>query len=198
LRDVEKIIIFTGEGDGPRRAITDFCSQQQYAAIKVIAVTFAYGKFSAPADTRPPEISAEDRNFLESKGVKIVRAHLPFDPIAAQFTHHGILGQDLGLIGNALSIFGGSMNLCVQAVIMACDAGELLLGEHVISMTSDTAILVRSAPTCNFLTDFIIRELICKPIRLTIGKKEPRLDFDQPVTIEGDAVPQLEGPSLED
>jgi hypothetical protein len=46
------------------------------------------------------------------------------------------------------------------------------LGEHVIAMTSDTSILVRAAGTERFLTDLIVREIICKPVLLTIGKSE--------------------------
>jgi hypothetical protein len=97
---------------------------------------------------------------------------MPFDPIRTQFSGHGVLGQDFSLIGNALRIFCGSMSLCVQAVLMASDAGHVALGEHVIAMTSDTSILVRAAGTSRFLTDLIVREIICKPVLLTIGKSE--------------------------
>ena len=64
------------------------------------------------------------------------------------------------------------MSLCVQAVLMASDAGYVSLGEHVIAMTSDTSILVRAAGTSRFLTDLIVREILCKPVLLTIGKSE--------------------------
>jgi hypothetical protein len=55
---------------------------------------------------------------------------------------------------------------------MASDAGFIELGEHVIAMTSDTSILVRAAGTSRFLTDLIVREILCKPVLLTIGKSE--------------------------
>jgi hypothetical protein len=55
---------------------------------------------------------------------------------------------------------------------MASDAGHVMLGEHVLAMTSDTSILVRAAGTSRFLTDLIVREIICKPVLLTIGKSE--------------------------
>lgn len=55
---------------------------------------------------------------------------------------------------------------------MASDAGHIALGEHVLAMTSDTSILVRAAGTARFLTDLIVREIICKPVLLTIGKSE--------------------------
>jgi hypothetical protein len=55
---------------------------------------------------------------------------------------------------------------------MASDAGHADLGEHVMAMTSDTSILARAAGTERFLTDLIVREIICKPVLLTIGKSE--------------------------
>jgi hypothetical protein len=169
LREVGKLVIFTGVGQGPKLAIEKFRVQPCYAGIKIVAVTFPYGQF------KDSVISADDREFFQANDVPIVRAHLPFDPIKAHHQHHGILGQDLTLIGNALSIFCGSMSLCVQAAVMACDAGEVELGEHVIALTSDTAILVRTAPTARLLTDFIVREILCKPMSLTIGKSERSL-----------------------
>jgi len=58
---------------------------------------------------------------------------------------------------------------------MACDGGGVELGEHVIALTSDTTILVRAAPTERFMADFIVREILCKPMNLTITKSEGRL-----------------------
>jgi hypothetical protein len=55
---------------------------------------------------------------------------------------------------------------------MASDAGHVELGEHVVAMTSDTSILVRAAGTSRFLKDLIVREIICKPVLLTVGKSE--------------------------
>jgi len=172
-RGVDTVIMFTGVGEGPVMAIADFLSKSEYAHVRVIAVTFPYGQHFGTADEiKTVEIPEETRQRLEQNRIPIIRAHLPFDPIGAQYKNHGILGQDLTLIGNALSIFGGSMSLCVQAVMMACDAGLLQLGDHVVSMTSDTAVIVRAAPTERLLTDLIVREILCKPLYLTIGKAE--------------------------
>jgi hypothetical protein len=168
---VQKVVIFTGAGEGVRIAIEEWLSLEEFAHIQLIAVTFPHGQqFTSPEHLHG--ISESEQNFFLEHGVSIVRAHLPFEPIRSQFQGHGILGQDFSLIGNTLNIFGGSMSLCVQAVLMACDAGLVRKGEHVISLTSDTSILVRSAPTSYLLTEFIVREVFCKPILLTIGKKE--------------------------
>jgi hypothetical protein len=179
--EVQKIVIFTGAGDGIRAASEDFLSQEQYADIRIVAVTFPHG--------HKYDISEVESNWIVSQNIPLVRAHLPFDPIKAQYQGYGVLGHDFSLLGNLLTIFGGSMSLCVQAVLMACDAGIVRQGEHVISMTSDTAILVRSAPTSHLLTDFIVREIFCKSVVMNISKKEK---IDLPTTT---VTPELEATS---
>lgn len=173
---LHRIVIFTGVGEGVRIALEEFVSQSEFAHVKLVGVTFPQGQeFSKNGERFEHQIPIEMFRMLHANGVPLVRAHLPFDPISAQFRSHGVLGQDFSLIGNALSIFGGGMSLCVQAVLMACDAGEVALGEHVVVMTSDTSLLVRAAPTARLLTDFIVREILCKPVLLTIGKTEKNL-----------------------
>lgn len=174
---INTIVIFTGAGEGIKMACEEFLTQEKYAGIRIVAVTFPHGF--------QHEISSETRAYIEGQKIRLVQAHLPFDPIKAQYQGHGILGQDLSLLGNALNIFGGGMSLCVQAVVMACDAGAVSKGEHVIAMTSDTSILVRSSPTSHLLTDFIVREILCKPIMLSISKKE---------MLEGAAAPEAQKP----
>jgi hypothetical protein len=182
---IKKIVVFTGIGEGLRIAVQDFLTQPEYADIKIVGVTFPHGhKYDMPD---------ADRNWITSEGIPLVCAHFPFDPIKAQYAGHGVLGQDFSLLGNVLNIFGGSMSLCVQAVLMACDAGVVRQGEHVISLTSDTSILVRSAPTSHLLTDFIVREIFCKSAILTVSKKET---FDEPgkpalAVIEGESTSKL-------
>ena len=196
-RGVQTIVIFTAVGEGPRIALEKYRSQDDYAHIKIIAVTFPYGQKFIGYEDKPEatQICAEYRRLFAENDVPIVRAHLPFNPIHAHIKGHSVPGQDLTLIGNVLNIFCGSMTLCVQATLMACDAGEVELGEHVIALTSDTSILVRSAPTERFLADFIVREILCKPISLTIVKSETRLlQGPTQLTLEGSS----ESPASED
>ena len=169
---IGKVIIFTSAGTGVKMAIQDFCSRERYSQIKVIAVTFPSQTEFTKGDPAEQSISDDMCDYLASHHVPIVRAHLPFDPIRSHHQADGLLGQDFSLIGNALRIFCGSMSLCVQAVLMASDAGHINFGEHVIAMTADTSILARAATTSRFLTDLIVREIICKPVLLTVGKSE--------------------------
>jgi hypothetical protein len=79
------------------------------------------------------------------------------------------------------------MSLCVQAVVLACDAGAVELGEHVIAMTSDTAILVQAAATRRMLRELVVREILCKPAILSIGRKESQIEGRiSPKMIEGE------------
>jgi hypothetical protein len=169
---VGKVVIFTSAGRGVLMALDEYRSRDQYSHIQLAAVTFPSQTQFTEGDPAEHSISEETQRILDSSNVPVVRAHLPFHPIRAHYEGHGVLGQDFSLIGNALRIFGGSMSLCVQAVLMASDAGFVKLGEHVLAMTSDTSILVRAAGTDRFLTDLIVREVICKPVLLTVGKLE--------------------------
>lgn len=173
LQNVEKIVIFTAQGDGILQALNNFCSLPEYEKIKLVAVTFPQGKaFTAEGKPMVVRISDEAARAMKEHNIPIVRAHLPFDPIAPPFRDRGVLAQDLSLVESALNIFGGSMSLCVQATTLACDAGVIDLEEHVIAMTSDTAILVQASPTARMLRELVIREILCKPAILSIGRKE--------------------------
>jgi hypothetical protein len=189
--NIKKVIIFTSAGLGVKMAIEDYRSQERFAEIKLIAVTFPSQTQFSKGDPCEYTIPTDICEFLAGQNVPIVRAHLPFDPILPHYKGHGVLGQDFSLIGNALRIFCGSMSLCVQAVLMASDAGHVVLGEHVIAMTSDTSILVRAAGTSNFLRDLIVREIICKPVLLTIGKSEKAEYSLEDSTEKAQAKPEL-------
>ncbi|HEY5382341.1 MAG TPA: hypothetical protein VIJ65_08790 [Acidobacteriaceae bacterium] len=173
---LETLVIFTGVGEGIQQAIDQFLDRPEYAHIRIVGVTFAQGfEVRREGVLGPHVFPAEVKAQFLSRGIPLIRAHLPFDSISAQYQQHGAMGQDMSIVGNALNIFCGSMNLCVQALMMACDAGEVEIGEHVVVMTSDTALLARAAPTSRLLTDLIVRQIICKPAFLTIAKSEKRL-----------------------
>jgi hypothetical protein len=174
VQNITKLVIFTARGEGVRIALDEFCTLDEYKHVKLVAVTFPQGKKFTDPSGNPLSVKIDDENvkMFAAKEVPIVQAHMPFDPIAPLFKQRGILGQDLSLIGEALNIFGGGMNLCVQAVVMACDAGEVGLGEHVIALSSDTAILAQATSTTRMLEELVIREVLCKPVVFSVGRKE--------------------------
>jgi hypothetical protein len=196
--NIKKIVIFTAQGFGVTMALEEFCSKPDFSDIKLIAVTFPVGQPFTDAEGIPLkiDISQELRERFRNLSIPIVRAHMPFDPIAPPHLHRGILGQDLSLVESALNVFGGSMSLCIQATVIACDAGEVGWGEHIIALTSDTAILAQAAPTRHMLTKFAVREILCKPAVYTIGRSEqaknliPGLQEPQPIKeLEAEILP---------
>jgi hypothetical protein len=188
-QNISKVVIFTARGDGIRLALQEFCSLDEYKNIRPVAVTFPFGKHFTKPDGNVLRVAieeADERLFRESS-VPVIRAHMPFDPIAPlSYKQGGNLGQDLSLIGEALNIFGGSMSLCVQAILMACDAGAVGLGEHVIACTSDTAILAQGTCTRHMLGQLVIREVLCKPAVLTVGRKEVAEKFPAQLELGGE------------
>jgi hypothetical protein len=174
VQNIAKLVIFTARGEGVRLALDEFCSLEEYRHIKLVAVTFPQGKKFTDDSGNSISVHIDDDNLkaFRLKKVPIVRAHLPFDPIAPLYKQRGVLGQDLSLIGEALNMFGGGMNLCVQAIVLACDAGEVSLGEHVIALSSDTAILAQATSTTRMLEELVIREVLCKPVVFSVGRKE--------------------------
>jgi hypothetical protein len=173
-QNVSKIVIFTARGEGVRIALELFCSQPEYSHIKLVAVSFANGKIftDKKGERIEARISPEDLELFKQHNIPVVRAHLPFDPITPFHGNNGMLGQDLSLVSEALSVFGGSMPLCIQAIMMGCDAGAVEIGEHVIALTSDTAILAQASNTDRMLGELIVREILCKAAVLTISRKE--------------------------
>lgn len=180
-QNVEKIVIFTARGEGIQLALSNFCSQSEYQNIKIVAVTFPQGKeFTSEGKPLEVRLTAEVEQLIRVNNVPIVRAHLPFDPIAPPFKDRGVLAQDLCLVESALNIFGGGTSLCVQAAVLACDAGAIGLGEHVITMTSDTALLVQATTTRRMLRELVVREILCKPAILSIGRNESQIEGNIP------------------
>ncbi len=187
---IGKIVIFTAFGEGIQKAQENFCGLDEYAHIKLVGVTFPAGKVFTDANKQPYEakISDEVENLLQQRQIPLVRAHLPFDPIEPSAALRMKIGDDLNLLGEAFNMFCGSMSLCIQAVALACDAGHIRNGEHVIALTSDTAILAKAAVTRSMLSQLIIREILCKPAILTIGRKETS---PAPKVIEGSTSTKL-------
>ncbi len=198
-QNVSKIIIFTARGEGVRIAVESHLSQEEFSKIKLVAVAFPHGKIFTDKDKQSieVEISLEDLKFFREYNVPVVRAHLPFDSISPFFKSSGRLGQDLSLVSEGLGIFGGSMALCVQAITMACDAGEVEIGEHVIALTSDTAILAQASNTDRMLGELIVREILCKPAVLTISRKEHSENMPGQLSLDMESEPKTLPPPIE-
>jgi hypothetical protein len=173
-QNIAKIVIFTARGDGVKLALEHYSGTSEYRHIKIIAVTFPAGMLFTDKDNQQIDVRISDSDLLlfSEHGVPVVRAHLPFDSIAPFYKERGDLAQDLGAVAQVLNMFCGSMSLCVQAIAMACDAGHVGLSEHVISLTSDTAILAQATSTHRMIGEMVIREILCKPVVMSVVRRE--------------------------
>ena len=173
------IVFFTALGEGPAKAYSKLGEFMP----KIIAVTFPRTfVIKREEEWRHPEISDHIRKFFDGVGIKVIDPYtLPFDFIEGLEAHN----QQVKLTRDVLSMFGGGFPLCVQAVMRACDAGLVEIGETVIAVSGDVAALVTASTTASFLNKeggLSIQEIFCKPRKLTIVRPEkPR-----PKTIEAE------------
>lgn len=172
---VTKLVVFTGTGEGPMYALQALLPQAEYSGIEMVAVTPPVGRpyRRDPRDPASPivqaGIAAEVREFLTGAGVPVVSAHLPFKPVGGRSSPSAEMTE----VGEALSILGGGFALCVQAVLVACDAGEVEMGERVVAATADTAIVVIATRTEAFLSKrlgLLVEEIVCRPAVFDISK----------------------------
>lgn len=181
-----KIVFFTAFGEGPALAYNKFAE----FAPAIIAVTFPR-TFAIKRDEEwvHPKISENISRFFAGVGIEIlVPQSLPFDTIEGMEAHN----QQVNLVKNTLSIFGGGFSLCIQAVLRACDAGLIQTGDLVIGISGDTAGTFRASTTQCFLAKsngIVVEEIFCKPRKLTITRSKPELKK----LIEGEVSnPQLQ------
>ena len=99
----------------------------------------------------------------------MVSAHLPFKPLGGPDspTPHATI------VGEVLSILGGGFPLCVQATLMACDSGAVEVGERVMAVSADTALVLLATRTETFLSasmGLLVEEIVCRPAMFNISK----------------------------
>lgn len=166
-----KIVIFTAYGEGPSLV---FNKLGDYSP-KIIAVTFprTFSVARQDGERLYPKISDSVLKFFSGVGIDvIVPPTLPFDVIDGMDGHN----QQVKLIRRTIAIFGGGFELCLQAILRACDAGFIEEGESVIGMSGDVAGLFIASTTAHFLNaenGASIQEIFCKPKRLTVSRPQP-------------------------
>jgi hypothetical protein len=182
-----KIIIFTAVGEGPALAYNKL---KQYGP-KIIAVTFPPG-FSIKKKGNdgneiesPICLSDQLRQFFAGVGVTVLSSKLPFEG----FEEADSINQQMKLIKDVLSLFGGGFSLCVQAVLQACDMGAISIGEKVVVITGDCAALVTASNTARFLSadgGLSINEILCKPRNLSVTRRTAK----QPIILTAKLFPE--------
>lgn len=117
------------------------------------------------------DMDEETEAELKGAGVKIVRGTIPFYGIGTSLASRL---KDINYeqyFTEALRLFSGGMIVCVEAALMAADAGAVALDKELLvaagtSMGLDTAVVVRPSTSLTFLdpsTGFEIREIVTLP-----------------------------------
>jgi len=184
-----KIVFFTAIGKGPALAYKLLDAFEP----KIIAVTFP-PSFTVLVEGKPfhPTIAPKIRKFFDGVGIRVITGRLPFDRIDGAEAHN----QQMKLINDALSLFGGGFYQCVQAVLQACDHGEVEIGETVISITGDCAAVMIASTTQKCFSSkqgLVISEILCKPRNMTIARQKPLPPQAQEQALFHEGKPVIEG-----
>lgn len=172
---LQKLVIFTGTGEGPHFAATELRPQPPFEEIELVAVTPPFGRpyRERPGDPDSPVVNAgihpAVRDELEALGVGLVSAHLPFKEMWDGRERR----SEWSRVAEAYGVFGGGFALCIQALLIACDAGFVQNGERVVVAAADTGFIARATRTETFLSPFegmLIEHIICRPERYSISK----------------------------
>ena len=175
---VDTVVILSGTGEGPLYAARHLMPRERFRALKVVAVTPAVGRSyrQSPGDPNSPLIRAglapEVRDELSGHGIAVVSAHLPFKPYAIGHERT----SEWSRVAEAYGVLGGGFALCVQAAMLAADAGEIPHGARIVAASADTAVEIRYAcRTESFLAaadGLLVGHIICRPLEYTISKRE--------------------------
>jgi hypothetical protein len=162
-----KIVIFTAYGEGPARAFKMF---EEYDP-KIIAVTCP-PDFTVKHEDHiyKPQIDPKLRKFFDGVGITVLTGRLPFDAIEGMDAHN----REVQVVRNALSIFGGGVVPCLQAVLQSCDMGTVEVGEKVIAISGDWAVLMTASTTSAAFGrehGVSINEIFCKPNTFDLCRK---------------------------
>ncbi len=173
-----KYVIFTSTGEGPALAY----SQLHEYDPRIIAVTFPPDFSVMRGQTRvSPRISEKLCAFFQGINIEVITDRLPFDRIDGMQAHN----EQMQVVADVLAVFGGGFALGIQAVLSACDHGEIAIGEKVIALTGDTAAIITASNTRKFLSKdggLVINEILCKPRNLTISRSPKPKIVDVPST----------------
>ncbi len=177
---VERIVIFTANGEGPLHAVRRFLPRPAYRNFSLVAVTLPTGK-AYPIDPSHPErglttpgIAAPIRNFLVESGVPVITPErLPFSTDKTE----GPAPPENVTFTRAFGALGGGVSFGIQAVLVACDNGAVKVGDRIAVMTSDTSFIAFASDSEHFLSPengFLIQHIICRPAVYDLSKPKHR------------------------
>ena len=154
-RGITKVVLASTWGDTAKMAAERWAG----TGIKIIVIPHQFGFMAEPKQHFPDELVKD----LEKKGHKVHFASMLFH------SEELLQGNTSRALANMLRTFCQGMKVCVEIVLMAADAGQVLTGEQVIVVAgtgrgADTAV-VAFAASSQHIGDLHITELICKPLQ---------------------------------
>lgn len=168
--DIRRVVVFTSDGEAALRLRRRLPDQRE-----IFAVTFPHEMVAKPAD-RPPTFmgipSRDTRTKLAALGISIVQGTMPF--------RVGPESDAFNALRYGFGIFGGGAQLCVQAVLMACDAGHLDAGERCLVMSADTGLIMRAGHSWQFFqrtSTAAVEHIVCKPLYYQISRTKQELEI---------------------
>jgi uncharacterized protein len=180
---LDTVVIYTANGIGPCLAVDRYLSRPEFVNMRIVAVTPPANKpymgnplaARGASNTVRTGIFGDRRKQLIEAKVPIVSARLPFrSPISATPATEDVPPLDpMQIVDRAFGVLGGGFSLCVQAVMMACDAGYVASGELVAAMSADTAIVAYAAHSEDFISPkkgLLVLHIICKPTVYKLSK----------------------------
>lgn len=113
------------------------------------------------------EMPAEEREYLISRGVRLVTTSHLFGAIDRAVTNKFGGLYPGGIVAQTLRTFGQGTKVCLEISTMAADAGAVPYGQQVIAIGgsgqgADTALILKPVHAKNFF-DTQVLEFICKP-----------------------------------
>ncbi len=156
-RGIKDVVVASTFGDTGLLAAKLF----EDLGVNLVVVTHNVG-FREPGTL---EMAPETRREIERLGAKVYTGTMVFRNIGTairDLLHYS--QQDL--IANTLRLFGQGIKVCVEIVLMACDAG-LIPPQDVVAVAgtargADTVAIIKAVPS-NKLFSLKVREIVAKP-----------------------------------
>mgnify|MGYP001765737035 CR=1 FL=1 len=159
--------------------------------LPVVVVTHVPCEADGPGGRFPigllrPEYSAH-RQAVEKAGFRIVQGTRPLVPLSRALDWEGPTPECL--MDATLGLFGQGTKIAVEAAVMATDAGAVQPQTHVLSCAGtwvglDTALVVKTAYSADFLLTGDVTEYVAKPRH----RANRRREWESP-SWEGDTSP---------
>jgi len=167
-RGINTIVLASTRGDTARLAMERYDGTD----IKMVVVPHQYG--FGESQRFPPELITE----LEKKGHRVHFGTMLFH------TDNFYGDRTPTIMANVYRSFCQGMKVCAEIILMAADAGCILVGEQVIAVTgtgrgADTAVVAIASTSTKF-SDFHITEIICKPFQTRNFMPPPPTAGNQP------------------